>query len=117
MPAILFLLLYGRADAQRIYIENATFKVNGQPIFILGANTPWKNWNDFGHSFDYTWWNTHFSQMHQAGVNATRVWISCSGENASPVITARTARSPAPRSSSGPTSEGSSKSRRTTGST
>ncbi|MBN2441192.1 MAG: dockerin type I repeat-containing protein [Spirochaetales bacterium] len=68
------------ADAQRIYVENATLKVNGNPIFINGANTPWDNWNDFGGSYDHNWWNTEFGRIKNAGGNATRIWITCSGE-------------------------------------
>lgn len=66
--------------AQRIYVENATLKVNGNPIFINGANTPWDNWNDFGGSYDSNWWNTEFGRIKNAGGNATRIWITCSGE-------------------------------------
>ncbi|MFP4243001.1 MAG: carbohydrate binding domain-containing protein [Chitinispirillaceae bacterium] len=72
--------------AQRITVEGNRFYAGENPIFMLGANTPWDNWNDFGHSFDYSWWDSHFQQMHQAGINSTRVWISCSGENDSPGI-------------------------------
>jgi hypothetical protein len=45
-----------------------------------GANTPWNNWNDFGGSYNATWWSDHFQQLHDAGVNSVRVWITCSGE-------------------------------------
>jgi hypothetical protein len=55
---------------------------------MLGANTPWDKWNDFGHTFNASWWNTEFEKMHNSGVNSTRIWISCNGDNASPGIDA-----------------------------
>ncbi|MBN1697229.1 MAG: dockerin type I repeat-containing protein [Spirochaetales bacterium] len=68
------------AVAQRIYVENAAFKVNGNPVFINGANTPWNNWNDFGGSYNSSWWDNEFKRIKNAGGNATRIWITCSGE-------------------------------------
>ncbi|MFP4013941.1 MAG: carbohydrate binding domain-containing protein [Chitinispirillaceae bacterium] len=82
------LALFTASDAQRITVQGNRFYVGENPIFMLGANTPWDRWNDFGHSFNYDWWNNHFEQMHQSGINNTRVWISCSGENDSPGIDA-----------------------------
>ena len=76
----------GSASAQRISVSGTHFQVNGQPIWISGANTPWQHWNDFGGNFDASWWSSEFRSMHQHHVNATRVWISCSGENSSPGI-------------------------------
>ena len=35
---------------------------------------------------DATWWRAHFRELREAGVNSTRVWISCDGGNASPGI-------------------------------
>jgi hypothetical protein len=62
-----------------IYIENNQFMVNGRRIWINGANTPWDNWNDFGGNYNDAWWNSHFAELRQAGINATRVWINCDG--------------------------------------
>jgi hypothetical protein len=45
-----------------------------------GANTPWDAWNDFGGSYDASFWKAHFASLHASGVNSSRVWISCSGE-------------------------------------
>jgi hypothetical protein len=44
-----------------------------------GANTPWNRWDDFGGSYDADWWSGHYADLHDAGVNASRVWITCSG--------------------------------------
>ena len=80
--------MFSSVHAQRISILNNKFVVGGSQIFILGANTPWNSWNDFGGSFSPSWWNTHFSTMHNNGLNATRVWITCNGANSSPGIDA-----------------------------
>jgi hypothetical protein len=63
--------------AQKVYIEDNLFKVNGQQLYLNGANTPWNSWNDLGRSFNYDWWNNHFAELHDAGINSTRVWLSC----------------------------------------
>ena len=62
-----------------IYIENNQFMVNGKRIWINGANTPWDNWNDFGGTYNDSWWDSHFAELKAAGINATRVWINCDG--------------------------------------
>jgi len=64
----------------RITISGNQFMAGGQRIWINGANTPWNNWNDFGGSYNASWWDSHFQQLHDNGVNAIRVWITCSGE-------------------------------------
>lgn len=64
-------------QGQRIYIEDNSFKMNGQPIYLNGANTPWHKWNDFGDQFDAAWWDNHFTALNEAGINSTRVWFSC----------------------------------------
>ena len=80
------LILSLTVQAQRIKVQGNKFLIGTNPIFMLGANTPWNKWNDFGNNFDSTWWNTHFQSMHNYGMNCTRVWISCDGANASPGI-------------------------------
>jgi hypothetical protein len=71
---------------RRIRIVDERFNVCGRPIYMNGANTPWHRWNEFGGSmetggvFDQTWWNDHYADLHEAGVNSSRVWITCSGE-------------------------------------
>ena len=84
--AVLAVLFACVASAQRIQVKGTEFQVNGKRIWISGANTPWENWNDFGGNFDPHWWKSQFHALHQNHVNATRVWITCSGENASPGI-------------------------------
>ena len=66
--------------AERISISNGKFVVGGRQIWMNGANTPWHHWNDLGGDFDPSWWDAHFSLLHDRGINATRVWISCSGD-------------------------------------
>ena len=66
--------------AQRIAVSGNEFVVDGQRIWLNGANTPWDNWNDFGGNFDYSWWDEHFQVLKDAKVNSTRVWITCNGE-------------------------------------
>ncbi|HEX6277268.1 MAG TPA: hypothetical protein VFZ53_29705, partial [Polyangiaceae bacterium] len=61
-------------------IAESAFTVCGRPIFMNGANTPWHRWNDFGGGYDGAWWSGHFAEMHDAGLNSSRVWITCSGE-------------------------------------
>jgi hypothetical protein len=78
--------IFCSAQAQRITVQGSKFLVGSNPIFMLGANTPWNKWNDFGNNFDSTWWNTHFKSLHNDGLNCTRIWISCDGANASPGI-------------------------------
>ncbi len=68
------------AFGDRITISNNQFYAGGQRIWINGANTPWHNWNDFGGNFDYNWWDNHFQELRNNGINATRIWITCSGE-------------------------------------
>lgn len=79
-------LLASQATAQRIRVDGTEFKVGNRQIWISGTNTPWQHWNDFGGNFDANWWSQQFRAMSQSHVNATRVWISCNGENPSPGI-------------------------------
>jgi hypothetical protein len=64
----------------RITISSGKFVVKSGQIWINGANTPWHHWNDLGGDFDPNWWDAHFQQLHDRGINATRIWISCSGD-------------------------------------
>jgi hypothetical protein len=65
---------------ERITVSSGRFMVRGGQIWINGANTPWHNWNDLGGNFDPIWWDAHFRLLHSRGINATRIWISCSGD-------------------------------------
>lgn len=68
------------SDGDRIAILNGEFMAGRQRIWINGANTPWHNWDDFGGRFDRAWWDSHFKSLHDSGINATRVWMTCDGE-------------------------------------
>lgn len=69
-------------SAYEITIDGTKFMVDGKEIYINGVNTPWDNWNDFGGNFDESFWQEHFALLHETGVNASRVWINCSGDTA-----------------------------------
>ena len=71
---------------RRIIIENKEFKVDGKKIWLNGANTPWNKWNDFGGGYDDSWWDEHFKELHENGVNAVRVWINCNNDNGAILI-------------------------------
>ncbi|OIQ80952.1 hypothetical protein GALL_372930 [mine drainage metagenome] len=79
----LFLLLASissSAYAQRIGVSGTQFQVNGNQIWLNGANTPWHNWNDFGTgNYDNSWWESNFQSLANAHINCVRVWISCTG--------------------------------------
>lgn len=64
----------------RIYIEDNTFKVAGNEIWLTGMNAPWQAWNDFGGNYNEKYWSRVFSMMREDGFNSCRIWISCSGE-------------------------------------
>jgi hypothetical protein len=69
----------GSANDLRIRIAGAEFNVCGRPIYMNGANTPWDNWNDFGGSYDASFWSAHYADLHDAGINSSRVWLTCDG--------------------------------------
>jgi hypothetical protein len=64
----------------RITVSGSQFLAGGQRIWINGANTPWNNWNDFGGNYNPSFWDSHFQQLHDNGINATRVWMTGDGE-------------------------------------
>jgi len=68
------------AFGDRITVSGTQFMAATNRLWINGVNTPWHRWNDFGGQFDPDWWDQHLQQLHQSGINATRVWISCNGE-------------------------------------
>jgi hypothetical protein len=80
-----FIAIFGVLSAHggigdRITISGSEFRAGTNRIWINGANTPWHHWNDFGGGFDTNWWDQQFQKLHDNGINATRVWISCNGE-------------------------------------
>jgi hypothetical protein len=68
------------AAGDRIALANGEFMAGSRRIWINGANTPWHDWNDIGGRFDRAWWDSEFRSLHDHGINATRVWISCDGQ-------------------------------------
>lgn len=64
----------------KVTVDGTKFMVGDKEIWFNGVNTPWEKWNDFGGGFDFEYWSDHFSKLHESGVNAVRVWISCNGE-------------------------------------
>jgi hypothetical protein len=68
------------AIGDRISVSGTEFRAGTNRIWINGVNTPWHEWNDFGGNFDAAWWDHHFAQLQESGVNAARVWFSCNGE-------------------------------------
>lgn len=72
--------------SQELHIEGDRFYNGDKPIWFNGINTPWHDFNDFGKSFDQTWWENEFIKYKESNINLVRVWIHCSGEY-SPAIT------------------------------
>lgn len=66
-------------NSAKVTVEGTKFVVGGKEIWFCGVNTPWDNWNDFGGagSFDEAFWDSHFKQLHEAGINCSRVWVNC----------------------------------------
>lgn len=69
---------YETDGTAKVSVDGTDLVVGGNPLWINGVNTPWDNWNDFGSdSFNFAFWETHFQDLEDAGVNASRVWINC----------------------------------------
>lgn len=68
-------------DGVNIYIEDNTFKLNGEEVWLTGMNAPWQKWDDFGGSYNALYWEEVFQKMHEKGFNSCRIWINCSGNN------------------------------------
>jgi len=75
-----YLSMPNKVLAQQIKVNNTSFVVNGNEIFMNGVNTPWHNWNDFGGNYDHDFWNEEFKKISEAGGNCSRIWISCDGD-------------------------------------
>ncbi|MCL2264755.1 MAG: hypothetical protein FWC22_01825 [Treponema sp.] len=72
-------------DNIRIYIKNNQFMAGDKRIWINGVNTPWNKWDEMGslnnwNAYDNRWWDNEFARLKKAGVNATRIWISCKND-------------------------------------
>ena len=68
-------------DGVNIYIEDNTFKLDGEEVWLTGMNAPWQKWDDFGGSYNALYWEEVFQKMHEKGFNSCRIWINCSGNN------------------------------------
>lgn len=64
---------------ERIRINGTEFVAGDRKIFLNGVNTPWDNWNDIGGNFNESFWRSHFAELRESSINASRVWISCNG--------------------------------------
>ncbi len=64
----------------RLCIEGKRFLVEGKEVWLNGVNTPWYHWDEFGSKFDAVYWDKHYAMLHEAGINTSRVWITCSGD-------------------------------------
>lgn len=66
----------------RVTIEGTKFMVDGKELWINGVNTPWEKWNDFTASnMDEKFWDEEFAKMAADGINCTRIWVNCNGQN------------------------------------
>lgn len=70
-------------EKHRISIVDGKFHVDSgtKPIWINGVNVAWHRWNDFDSKYDEAWWDNHFAELRENGVNAARVWINCNNDN------------------------------------
>ncbi|SDA15423.1 hypothetical protein SAMN02910447_00926 [Ruminococcus sp. YE71] len=69
---------YATDGAAKVTVDGTKFMVGDKELWINGVNTPWNNWNDFGSDkFSYVFWDMHFAELEEAGINASRVWINC----------------------------------------
>ncbi len=73
---IVLFCCYGFSQ-QRITIQGNRFMHNNAPFFLIGANTPWDKWNDFGGEYNPEFWENEFARMQNMGINSSRIWISC----------------------------------------
>lgn len=69
-------------QAQRITVSGTQFEVNGNRIWLNGANTPWDKWNDIGGNYNHEFWSNHFATLKLNHINSTRVWVACDGAGA-----------------------------------
>ena len=63
---------------------------DNKEIWMNGVNTAWFDWDEFGRTMtdaEWTTWDNHFADLHNAGINSSRVWFFCSG-TAGPIFDA-----------------------------
>lgn len=77
----------------RIYAEGRKFYRAGQEVYLNGANTPWRTFNEFGATgalgvavYDPAWWEDEFVRLENRGMNHTRVWINDNCDNQGIII-------------------------------
>lgn len=69
--------------SQTVSIVNKKFVIHKNPtsqIYFNGVNMPWEAWNDFGGAYNDARWEQNFKDLHNHGINAARIWISCNGD-------------------------------------
>ena len=64
----------------KVTVDGTKFKVGGKELWINGVNSAWDQWNDFGGAYNHEFWESHFEKLHDAGCNASRIWINCNGD-------------------------------------
>lgn len=65
---------------KRVLVDGNKFVVDNKEIWMNGVNTPWQHWDEFGKCFDREYWDKHYKELHETGINSSRVWITCSGD-------------------------------------
>jgi hypothetical protein len=64
-------------------VQGTKFVIDGNEIYLNGANTPWNYWNEFGSTdggnYAHGWWNSEFARMKSKGINSVRIWLSDDG--------------------------------------
>ncbi len=71
----------GEKTSAHVTVDGTKFMVGDKELWINGVNTPWHYWNDFSGSMNYDFWDKTFEQLAADGVNCTRIWVNCNGEN------------------------------------
>ena len=70
----------------KIRVKGTEFVVGpwDRKIWMNGVNTPWISWNEFTGTMNanaWTNWRNEFNKLHTDGVNSTRIWVNCTGQN------------------------------------
>jgi len=69
--------------SRKVRCEGAKLVVgpDKKQLYVNGTNTAWYGqWDGFGLSrWDANAWDKHFAELHEAGINMTRIWMICSG--------------------------------------
>lgn len=66
------------AASPKVTVDGTKFTVDGKELWINGVNTPWQHWNEFGtDNFEPEFWDSHFADLHEIGINSVRVWVNC----------------------------------------